>query len=61
VVLDAGLRDILINGASNGEIEPRAAGAWLAQALAKEAGGTIQLSEHAPEVLIIGAVVPRQG
>ena len=61
VVLDAGLRDILINGASNGEIEPRAAGAWLAQALAKEAGGTIQLSEPAPEVLIIGAVVPRQG
>jgi len=60
-VLDAGLRDILINGASNGEIEPRAAGAWLAQALAKEAGGTIQLSEPAPEVLIIGAVVPRQG
>jgi histidine phosphotransferase ChpT len=61
VMLDAGLREILTDGASTGEIEPRAAGAWLAQALASEVGGTIQLSEPAPEVLIIGAVVPRQG
>ena len=53
--------EILTDGASTGEIEPRAAGAWLAQALASEVGGTIQLSEPAPEVLIIGAVVPRQG
>jgi len=61
VVLDAGLREMLTNGASSGDIEPRVAGAWLAQALAKESGGTIQLSEPGPEVLIIGAVVPRQG
>ena len=45
----------------DGNIEPRAAGAYLAKALAQEAGGTIQLSEPAPEVLILGAVVPRQG
>ena len=60
VMLDAGLRDILVNGApDDGQIEPRAAGAWLAKALAQEAGGTIQLSEPAPEILIIGATVPR--
>ena len=61
VVLDAGLRETLTNGASSGDIEPRVAGAWLAQALAEESGGTIQLSEPSPDVLIIGAVVPRQG
>lgn len=60
VMLDGGLRDILTSGApEEGEIEPRAAGAWLATALAQEAGGTIRLSEPTPEVLIIGAIVPR--
>ena len=62
VMLDARLREMLTNGApADGNIEPRAAGAWLARALAEEAGGTIQLSEPAPEILIVGAVVPRQG
>ena len=52
---------MLSNGIpADGEIEPRAAGAWLAQALAKEAGGAIRLSEPTPEILIIGAVVPGQ-
>ncbi|HEX6410099.1 MAG TPA: histidine phosphotransferase family protein [Sphingomicrobium sp.] len=60
VMLDAGLREMLSNGAQEGaEIEPRVAGAWLAQALAREAGGSIQLSEPSPEVLIIGATIPR--
>ncbi len=59
VMLDAGLREMLSNGAQEGaEIEPRVAGAWLAQALAREAGGSIQLSEPSPEVLIIGATIP---
>ena len=59
VMLDAGLREMLTNGAaSNEQIEPRAAGAWLAQALAKEAGGTIRLSEPTTEMLMIGAVIP---
>jgi histidine phosphotransferase ChpT len=62
VMLDAGLREMLTRGAlDGGDIEPRVAGAWLAKALAAEAGGTIQLSDPSPEVLIIGAVVPRQG
>ena len=61
VMLDAGLRDMLTKRApSEGHIEPRAAGAYLAKALAQEAGGTIQLSEPAPDMLIIGATVPRQ-
>jgi histidine phosphotransferase ChpT len=60
VMLDAGLREMLSSGAREGaEIEPRVAGAWLAQALAKEAGGNIQLSEPSPDVLIIGATIPR--
>ena len=60
VMLDVGLREILTRGAPDGsDIEPRAAGAWLAKALAAEAGGTIRLSEPSPEVLIIGAVVPQ--
>ena len=60
VMLDAGIREMLSNGAQEGaEIEPRVAGAWLARALAKEAGGSIQLSKPSPEVLIIGATVPR--
>ena len=60
VVLDSGLREILANGPpENGEIEPRAAGAWLASALARESGGSIRLSEPEPEILVIGAVVPR--
>ena len=62
VMLDAGLREMLTNGANADEqIEPRAAGAWLAQALASEAGGTIRLSEPGPEVLMLGAIVPAQG
>lgn len=61
VMLDAGIRDMITSGAPEGaQIEPRVAGAWLAQALAKEAGGSIQLSEPAPEVLLIGANVPPQ-
>lgn len=61
VMLDAGLREMLARGApTDGQIEPRAAGAWLAQALAQEAGGTIQLSEPAPEILVVGATVPPQ-
>ena len=60
VVLDAGLREILTNGAPHdGDIEPRGAGAWLASALAKESGGSIRLSGPEAEVLMIGAVVPR--
>lgn len=60
VVLDSTLREMLTNdGSQDAEIEPRAAGAWLARALAQESGGTIRLSETSPEMLVIGAIVPR--
>ena len=59
ILLDPKLRETIAQGHSGGEIEPRAAGAWLAHALAAEAGGTIQLSDPAAEVLLIGVTLPR--
>jgi histidine phosphotransferase ChpT len=56
VVLDAGVKAMLLDGASEA-IEPRTAGAWLAHTLAAEAGGSIQLSQD-ETVLIIGAQLP---
>ena len=61
VMLDASLRQMLENGASGGEIEPRAAGAWLARSLAEQAGGASRHTDPNPEVLEIGAQIPRQG
>jgi histidine phosphotransferase ChpT len=62
IMLDPNLREVLVNGVPAGvQVEPRAAGAWLANELAQQAGGSIQLSEPSPEVLVIGAYVPRQG
>jgi histidine phosphotransferase ChpT len=61
ILLDPALRETLAKGASGGSVEPRAAGAWLAHALAAEAGGTIQLSDPASEALLIGVTLPGQG
>lgn len=58
ILLDPKLRETIGKGHSGGEIEPRAAGAWLAHSLAAEAGGTIQLSDPADEVLLIGVTLP---
>ena len=60
ILLDPKLRETIGKGHSGGEIEPRAAGAWLAHALAAEAGGTIQLSDPAAEALMIGVTLPRK-
>jgi len=60
VMLDATLRETLLNGAS-GSVEPRAAAAWLAHELASDAGGSIRLSGPDGEVLMVGAVLPAQG
>jgi histidine phosphotransferase ChpT len=60
ILLDPVLRETLATGGSGGTVEPRAAGAWLAHSLAAEAGGTVQLSDPAAEVLMIGATIPRQ-
>jgi histidine phosphotransferase ChpT len=61
ILLDPVLRETLATGGQAGPIEPRAAGAWLAHNLASEAGGSIQLSDPASDVLMIGATLPRHG
>jgi histidine phosphotransferase ChpT len=61
ILLDPVLRETLASGSSGLTVEPRAAGAWLAHQLATDAGGTIQLSDPASAVLLIGATLPRQG
>jgi histidine phosphotransferase ChpT len=58
ILLDPVLRETLARGASDGTVEPRAAGAWLAHSLAAETGGSIQLSDPTSEVLMIGATLP---
>ncbi|QNN66188.1 histidine phosphotransferase [Sphingomonas rhizophila] len=61
ILLDPKLRQTIAEGHSNGTVDPRAAGAWLAHSLAAEAGGTIQLSDPADEVLLIGVDLPVAG
>ncbi|MEO5808706.1 MAG: histidine phosphotransferase family protein [Sphingomicrobium sp.] len=58
ILLDPKLRETIARGEADGGVEPRAAGAWLAHSLAAEAGGTIQLSDPAAEVLLIGVALP---
>ena len=58
ILLDPKLRDTIAKGHSGGEVEPRAAGAWLAHTLAAEAGGTIRLSDAADPALMIGVTLP---
>jgi histidine phosphotransferase ChpT len=60
ILLDPALRETLAKGSSDGAVEPRAAGAWLAHSLAAEAGGTIRLSDPSDEVLLIGITLPRK-
>ena len=57
ILLDPTLRETLVKGSAAGTVEPRAAGAWLANALAAEAGGEIRLSDPAEPVLMIGATL----
>ena len=61
ILLDPVLRQTLAEGSGGGTVEPRAAGAWLAHSLAREGGGSIQLSDSAAEALVIGATLPVQG
>ena len=60
ILLDPALREALESGAG-GQLEPRAAGAWLAHTLIDGVGGSIQLSDPAADTLLIGARLPRQG
>jgi len=61
ILLDPGLRETIVKGTSDGVVEPRAAGAWLAHELAELAKGEIRLSDPADEVLLIGVTLPSHG
>ena len=58
IALDPAIRDALTDGGE--QAEARTAGAWLAQSLAAQAGGTVQLSQPSDGLLIIGATLPAQ-
>jgi histidine phosphotransferase ChpT len=58
ILLDPTLRETLGKGSSDGTVEPRAAGAWLAHELASQARGEIRLSDPADDVLLIGVTLP---
>lgn len=60
ILLDPTFRDTLL-GKAGDVVEPRAAGAFLAHSLVQEAGGRIQLSDPADEVLLIGVTLPSIG
>ncbi len=55
IVLDAELRTALLGTGGDIVVTPRAAAAYLAQALVAEGGGTIQVSEPDAPVLLFGA------
>ncbi len=61
VLLDPTIRSALVKGLGEEPAEARVAGAWLAYALAAEAGATIQLSDANEELLLIGVALPAQG
>ena len=58
ILLDPKLRETIAQGHSGGEVEPRAAGAWLAYTLSREANGSIQLSDPEEQALLIGVTLP---
>jgi histidine phosphotransferase ChpT len=58
ILIDPKIRETIANGHSGGEVEPRAAGAWLAHTLAAEAGGSVQLSDPNDAALLIGVTLP---
>lgn len=58
VVIDPQIRSVLIDGAGANPLESRAAAAWLANALARDARGTIRLSDPADDLLLIGVTIP---
>ncbi|MCP3734435.1 histidine phosphotransferase family protein [Sphingomonas sp. RP10(2022)] len=56
IILDPELRTTLVNGEGDGGVTPRAAAAYLVHTLAGQAGGAVQISEPADNVMIFGAV-----
>ena len=56
IILDPELRRTLTEGEGEGGVTPRAAAAYLVHTLAAQAGGAVQISEPAADVMIFGAV-----
>jgi histidine phosphotransferase ChpT len=55
IVLDPELKRVLVGEASENEVAPRAAAAWLVHSLVGEGGGSVQLMDEEEGVLLIGA------
>lgn len=60
LVLDSELRDALLGWTTEEALTPRAAAAWLVHRLAADAGGSIQVSDAEPGILLFGATLPRR-
>lgn len=58
VILDPELRNALLGEADPDMISPRAAAAWLVHILVSEYGGSVQVSQPEPGVMMIGATLP---
>lgn len=58
VVLDPELRAVLVDGAADEAITPRAAAAYMVHAIAEEAGGSIVVSDGEDGSLMFGATLP---
>lgn len=58
VVLDPELRAVLVDGAADEAITPRAAAAYMVHAIAEEAGGSIVVSDGEDASLMFGATLP---
>jgi histidine phosphotransferase ChpT len=58
LILDAELRNALQGETDETLLSPRAAAAWLVHLLVEEEGGTIQISEPEPGVLLCGVKLP---
>lgn len=58
VVLDADLRATLTDGVLTGGITPRAAPAYLVNAIAQEVGGSVMVAEPDAGILLFGATLP---
>ena len=58
IVLDAEMRAALTGTQGEAVITPRAAAAYLVQALVQEGGGTVQVSDPGDAILLFGVTIP---
>ena len=58
IVLDPELKSALSGDTSEEAIAPRAAAAWLVHGLVRDSGGSVQVMDGQPGVLLLGASIP---